>query len=331
MKFEAEGASAYVLILLLCAGGLGLYQVASMFTPLPGIDQMLGFNLDGAVDPDWAQPEGTPDDSHRVNVELSVAEQDTETVVTGVAYIWYDADDDGIVDIGEDGMGSEGSEVESVTLTSDGGTSQRSYWTGTTIGVQHHGTGMYPGYTTRTVPDMGVYDTSVGVDKIYAVDVYTSATATASDQGSNALDTSTDYNSTTSGLTLTMTIRLGITAGGEGFGANAYTDWDTGYAYVGPFLDIILDNTDTDLVFDASTYDTRVESGAYIHYIIQLAPFFNDADLTSDGFISITVVIDILGDGDFDVNFYDTLRTDNFNAFSFGSADASISDIDIIS
>jgi hypothetical protein len=326
---KLQGWTLFCVVLLV---GVGVWQVASMVpgSPIPGIDDLLTGDVGGTTDPTWEKPDDLGEDSHRVIVEIPVQEQDTGTAGAGSVYIWFDADGDSVVDVGEDGLGSAGSEVESVTIVSGTATSGRTYWTGSTIGIQSHCTGMYVDYAERVVPDLGLFDTSVPVTTVFVRDIYTTATAAANDQGANALATGTDYNYTASGTTLTMTVRLSITAGGEGFGQLAYTDWDTGYTYTGPFCSILVDNTDTDLVFDASTYDVTDERGGYIYYIIYLEPFFNDADVTSDGFISFNVVIDILGAGDFDVNFYDYIRTDNFNAYSFGSADATISDIDIV-
>jgi hypothetical protein len=324
---KLKGWTLFFVILLV---GLGSWQVVSMIpgSPIPGIDDLLTGDI--GTDPAWERPTDAPEDSHRVTVEVPVQEQDIGTAGAGTIYVWFDANENGVVDVGDAGIGSEGSEVESVTLSDGVGTTSRTYWTGSTIGIQTHCTGMYANYVERIVPDLGPFDTSVPVTSVYVVDVYTGATGAANDQNAAALDTSTDYNYTVSGTTLTMTLRLSITAGGEGFGQDSYVDWDTEYEYTGPFCAIVVDNTDTDLVFDASTYDFTAERGGSLYYIIYLDPFFNDADITSDGFISFNVVIDILGAGDFDVNYYDFIRTDNFNAFSFGSADASISDIDIV-
>lgn len=328
MDIKAEGATAWILLAVIC---FGVWSGAALMFPdqVPYIDDL----LPGAVqptDPNWEKPTDAPENSHRVTVEVPVQEQDTGTDGAGSIYIWYDADQDGVVDVGAGGLNSEGSEVESVTLSSGTGTSSRTYWTGSSIRIQTHCTGMYVNEVDRIVPDLGEFDTSVPVSAVSVVDIYTSATAAANDQNAASLATASDYNYTTSGTTLTMTVRLSITAGGEGFGQERYIDWDTGYEYTGPFCAIVVDNTDTDLVFDASTYDSTEERGGKLYYIVNLEPFFNDDDVSSDGFISFNVVIDILGAGDFDVQFFDFIRQDNFNAYSFGTADATISDIDIV-
>ena len=329
VEVKAEGVTAIVII---CLVGFSLWTGAALMFPeqVPWIDDLIYGGAVTPTDPDWEQPDYVGEDSHRVTVEVPVQEQDIGTAGAGNIYIWFDADADGVVDVGEGGINSEGSEVESITLVSGTATSGRTYWTGSSIRIQTHCTGMYVTEEDRIVPDLGPFDTSVPVSTINVWDVYTTATGAANDQGANSLATSSDYNYTTSGTTLTMTVRLTITAGGEGFGQERYIDWDTGYEYTGPFCSIAVDNTDTDLVFDASTYDFTEERGGYLYYIVYLEPFFNDNDVTSDGFISFNVVIDILGAGDFDVNFYDYIRQDNFDAYSFGSADATISDIDIV-
>jgi hypothetical protein len=329
MDIKAEGATAWVLVAVIL---FGVWSGAAIMFPdqVPYLDDLLPGAVSPTTDPDWEAPDYVDEDSHRVTVEVPVQEQDTGTDGAGTIYIWFDADEDGVVDVGEGGLGSEGSEVESITLSSGMGTSSRTYWTGSKIRIQTHCTDMYVVEQDRIVPDLGPFDTSVPVSAVFVQDIYTTATAAANDQNAATLDTSTDYNYTDSGTPLTMTVRLSITAGGEGFGQVRYIDWDTGYEYTGPFCSIAVDNTDTDLVFDASTYDMTEERGGVLYYIVFLDPFFNDADITSDGFISFNIVIDILGAGDFDVNFYDYIRQDNFDAYSFGSADATISDIDIV-
>ncbi len=324
MKVRLQGWTLFCVILLV---GVGAWQIASLIpgSLIPGLQDIFA----GTVDPSWERPPEVPNTAHRVYVTINVAEQDSLTTCTGSVYVWYDADKDGTVDVGSGGVGSEGSEVEVVSLSSGAGTTKRTYWTDTEIGIQTHATGCYVNYVERTIPDMGQYTTTVSVDTIYVWDVYTSASATANDQTGASLATATDYNYTLKGTTLTMTLRLTITGNSEGFGQEPYTDWGTGYSYTGPFCVIAVDNIDTDLIFDLSVVQMRESAGKFYYYFM-FSPLFNDQDTTADGYFTYTVTISILGAGDFDVYFFDYVRTDYFNACNYGSADATISDIDIV-
>jgi hypothetical protein len=233
--------------------------------------------------PDWARqrPADLPEDAKIV--DLSVRIQMTlarDVSGTAIPIDVYDASMNPI-------------ESQSTDTTTGVATFQADYWEGETIYLQPYTaasstTGVF--YTLPlievTVPE-GDVNGDAQLDQImgYQVASTTAATFSVTDQSANTVSgTATNYINASSDASLRVTVVCGQTDAYYGL-PFAFHDYRTGFDYLAGGWIVLTSN----ITQDMTGYDYYFEEGSTFYYVYSFDMITNDADVYSDGAITIVL------------------------------------------
>ena len=116
--------------------------------------------------------------------------------------------------------------------------------------------------------------------------------------------------------------RLDLTvAENYGFASANYVDPATGYLYQGGFVVLDLTTTTARCTVTGAGIIDHFSIGSHEYWVFDLPQFINDADITDDGTISISFMMDVTvgADDAMDVGYYDARRPSQISQASFGT------------
>ena len=255
---------------------------------------------------------------------------------SATAYVWYDWDGDGQVDLG---TYPDSGEIETCSLDDNNKiTTSVHYPVGEQVWFQLHATNYQVLEIARTVPEPAAAWNGVDALTVPAVQMVlleTSITVSVSASGTGgtvAMVTGTgDYNYTTYGTSPSIDLMITCATGDAGIGQPAYRHWVTGKSYHGSFIAIKMALTEkSNVIF--SDYDYQDDDGTSLWTVWDLNSLvFNDAEVDDDGDYVLEFGLTIVGDFDWDeINIYDSVLETNFGQEAYGTADGQETDLDFV-
>jgi len=250
-----------------------------------------------------------------VYIKLRAVDDITGSTITSAEIYIYDA---------------AGNRLEKLTVDSTTGIaqSQNEYRIGETIYVQARASGYY---TTPLIPltiptDVPAEHTTVSLGNVALKKISTSITMVATD-ASSGNQLSSDSSVSKSGITSWIVSMLftGLDSN-SWYGCDDYTDMETGYTYKGGTIFVIAVNS---TAITPEGYDYAGTIGTTRYFVYYLPSFKDSAYDDTDGTLGATITFTISATGTFNLNFYvyDALRVTAIQSLSFGTADASITNV----
>lgn len=315
--------TALVVSLIVVGGGVGIAQAGYPNIVNDAVMYIASLIWGGSLTP-----------TQEVRITSTVYKQGAEaTYPSATAYVWYDWDHDGSIDLGNIDTGA--GEIETLSTTSGVFTSAHYYPVGGSVYFQLHASTYESVEYMRTIPkpaDNWDGVTAIPLGNMPMILLETQIIVTVSEADAGLLVTSSgDYDYGTYGTVASMTIRVSMNQTDHGMYTPAYTHWVTGEAYHGSFIGITMDAADSgNCVF--SSYNGYEDQGSYTYVWWDLSSaIFNDADLTDDGAYSLVFTITCVGAFDWNtIGAYNSLKATEFGQQAWGSADGSETDIDFV-
>jgi hypothetical protein len=265
----------------------------------------------------------------RVNAAVTVR-GNASAYPSATVLAWFDWDGDGAVDRGSvfEGLGGE---IESLSASAAAGfTTTKYYPVGSTVFFQVSATGYETAIYPRVVSGTPDADGIVTLGSIPLMLLDTSITVTISEADAGTLTTGTgDYNYTTYGTTVDLTVRVACGTSNAGIGVSDYVNWVSGYAYKGSFIGITLDVADASGLVFTTAYSGYKQVGSYVFVWWNVNDIFNDGSINDDGTFDLNIKGSIVSAFDMNtIGIYDSMLQQEFDQCAWGSADGSETDID---